>query len=306
MRKLLCSAAESEMEDSVTFRSGSLNLSGVVHVPDDMALGERRPAVLVLHGFGSRKAAQNVVGPTNMFLRWGYVVLRFDMRSCGDSDGEFGHILCEDQVEDTRAAVTFMQSRPEVDPDRIAVVGSSFGAAVAVYAAGIDDRIKAVISSGGWGNGARKFKGQHPTPEAWARFTKMLEDGKRHKAETGKSMMVDRHEIVPIPEHLRKNMPSGSVQQFPVDTAQSMYDFTAEDVVGNIAPRPLLLLHSSVDSVTPTEQSVEMFKRAGQPADLHLAADTDHFMMAESNTRVIHIIQDWLAKYFPAKVAVDA
>ena len=294
------------MEEKVTFKSGDLNISGVVHTPDDMVVGDRRPVILILHGFGSRKDAGNVIGPTNMFMNWGYVVLRFDMRGCGESDGMFGHLLCLDQVEDTRAAVTFMQSRPEVDSDRIAVVGSSFGAAVAVYTAGVDDRVAAVISSGGWGNGERKFRGQHPTPEAWAAFMKVLEDGKEHREETGEPLMVDRYDIVPIPEHLRKNMPSGSVQQFTADTAQGMFDFTAEDVIGNIAPRPVLLLHSSVDSVTPTEQSVEMFKRAGQPTDLHLTADTDHFMMAESNTRVISIIRDWLATYFPADAIVDA
>jgi dipeptidyl aminopeptidase/acylaminoacyl peptidase len=294
------------VEEKVTFKSGDLNISGVVHTPDDMVEGDRRPVVLILHGFGSRKDAGNVIGPTNMFMNWGYVVLRFDMRGCGESDGMFGHLLCLDQVEDTRAAVTFMQSRPEVDSDRIAVVGSSFGAAVAVYTAGVDDRVAAVISSGGWGNGERKFRGQHPTPEAWAAFMKVLEDGKEHREETGEPLMVDRYDIVPIPEQLRKNMPSGSVQKFTADTAQGMFDFTAEDVIGNIAPRPVLLLHSSVDSVTPTEQSVEMFKRAGQPTDLHLTADTDHFMMAESNTRVISIIRDWLATYFPADATVDA
>jgi pimeloyl-ACP methyl ester carboxylesterase len=297
------------MEEAVTFKSGKsgdLNISGVVHTPDDLADGERRPAVLILHGFGSRKEAGNVVGPTNMFMRWGYIVLRFDMRGCGESDGKFGHILCLEQVEDTQAAVSFMQSRAEVDSERIAVVGSSFGAAVAVYTAGIDKRVAAVVSSGGWGNGERKFRGQHPTPEAWAAFTKILEDGRKHRKETGESLMVDRHAIVPIPEHLRKNMPAGSVQEFTAETAQGMMDFTADDVIGNIAPRPVLLLHSSVDSVTPTEQSVEMFKRAGQPTDLHLTADTDHFMMAESNTRVINIIRDWLETYFPADASVDA
>ena len=73
------------MEEKVSFKSGDLTLSGVVHRPDDMTEGERRPAVLVLHGFGSRKDAGNVTGPTNMFINWGYVVLRFDMRGCGES-----------------------------------------------------------------------------------------------------------------------------------------------------------------------------------------------------------------------------
>ena len=82
-----------------------------------------------------------------------------------------------------------------------------------------------------------------------------------------------------------------------------MFDFRAEDVVGNISPRPLLLLHSAEDSVTPTEQSIELFRHAGQPTDLHLFAETDHFMFAEENERVRKVIFDWLAKYFPARVS---
>jgi fermentation-respiration switch protein FrsA (DUF1100 family) len=88
---------------------------------------------------------------------------------------------------------------------------------------------------------------------------------------------------------------------FPAETAQSRFDFKADDVVGGIAPRPLLLLHSSVDSVTPTEQSIELFRRAGQPTDLPLTADTDHFMFAEENTRVRNILTDWLAQFFPVE-----
>jgi alpha-beta hydrolase superfamily lysophospholipase len=111
--------------------------------------------------------------------------------------------------------------------------------------------------------------------------------------------MVPRYDIVPIPEHLRGHLAAGSVQMFAYETAQSMYDFRADEVVGRMAGRPLLLLHSSVDSVTPTEQSIEVFKRAGQPTDLHLFAETDHFMFAESNTRVRTVIFDWVARYFP-------
>jgi hypothetical protein len=80
---------------------------------------------------------------------------------------------------------------------------------------------------------------------------------------------------VPIPPHLRNNLASNSIHSFPAETAQSMFDFRADDVVGKIAPRPLLLLHAANDSVTPTEQSIELFKRAGQPTELHLISDAD-------------------------------
>ncbi len=241
----------------------------------------------------------------------GYVTLRFDMRGCGTSEGEHGRIICLEQVEDTSNALTFLARHPAVDPDRIGVIGTSFGGAVAAYAGGVDARIAAVISNGGWGDGERKFRGQHATPQAWAKFTAMLEEGRAHRARTGRSLMVPRYDIVPIPAHVRDNLaqqsvqmfPSGAVEMFPAETAQSMFDFRADNVVGRIAPRPLLLLHSANDSVTPTEQSIELFKRAGQPAELHLFSGADHFMFAQGNTRVWGVLRDWLRDYFPVQAA---
>jgi alpha-beta hydrolase superfamily lysophospholipase len=287
----------------VTFPSAGLKLSGVVHVPDDVRPGERRAAFLVLHGFGSNKSSSNTMEPTKVLTAMGYVVLRFDMRGCGESEGERGNLICLEQVEDTSSALTFLAKHPSVDPDRIAVVGSSFGGAVAVYTGGVDKRVAAVISNGGWGDGERKFRGQHPG-EAWKKFADMLEKGKGYRAKHGKPMMVPRYDIVPIPPHLRTNLAEQSIQDFTWDTAQSMYDFRADDVVGKIAPSPLLLLHSSNDSVTPTEQSIEMFKRAGHPTELHLIADVDHFMFGEGNKRVWDLVRNWLNDYFPVVPAV--
>jgi hypothetical protein len=285
-------------EQRVTFKSEGLALAGIVRVPEQMSAGERRPAFIVLHGFGSNMGAGNVLGPCAMLGELGYVTLRFDMPGCGESEGERGRLICLEQVGATREALTLLARHSSVDPQRIAVIGSSFGAAVAVYAGGVDPRVAAVISASGWGHGERKFRGQHPTPEAWARFTAMLAEGKRHRERTGQSLMVPRYEIVPIPEHMRGHVVPGSIQMFPAETAQSMYDFRAEEVVGRIAPRPLLLLHSASDSVTPAEQSIGLFRHAGQPAELHLFADTDHFMFAESNTRVRAVVRDWLGAYF--------
>src|SRR5229473_3557770 len=275
-------------EQAVTFSSAGLEISGVVHVPSGLRPSERRAAFLVLHGFGSNKTSSNTMQPTKVLSDLGYVVLRFDMRGCGDSEGEFGRVICLEQVEDTRSALSFLAQHPSVDPARIGVIGSSFGGAVAVYAGGVDER---------------KFRGQHKSPQDWERFTAMLKEGREHRIRTGKSLVVPRYDIVPIPPHLRNNLAANSIHAFPAETAQSMFDFRADEVVGNIAPRPLLLLHAANDSVTPTEQSIELFKRAGQPSELHLISDADHFMFGEGNTRVWDLLRGWLGDYFPATAA---
>lgn len=291
--------------ENVSFLSDGLKLAGKLSLPADYKPGERRSAVIVLHGFGSNKSSTNVTGPCAILNKRGYVTLGFDMRGCGESEGKRANLICLEQVRDTSNAVTFLQSRPEIDGARIGLLGSSFGGAVAVYTGSVDERVGAVISSGGWGNGERKFRGQHPGA-AWDKFAAMLAQGKRHREQTGESLMVPRYDIVPIPPELRGHLAAGAILEFTAETAQSMFDFRADDVVHRMAPRPLLLLHSSLDTVTPTEQSIEMFKRAGQPCDLHLFAETDHFMFADSNARVLDVVFDWLDRYFPARVSETA
>lgn len=285
------------METPVKFQSDGLQLAGIVHVPDGLKKGEKRPGMIVLHGFGGNKDRPGSINQAEMFCNWGYVTLRFDMRGLGESEGTPRRVICMEQVADTKNALTWLAEQDEVDTDRIGLIGHSFGAAIAVYTGGVDERVAAVISSGGWGDGARKFRNQHPSPEAWAKFTSMLEEGKRHKRETGESLMVSRWDIVPIPEHLRSNLAKDSFFEFPAETAQSMFDFRADEVVGNIAPRPLLLIHSAADSVTPTEQSVELFKRAGQPTELILLASVDHFPLEDERFKAT--VAGWLETHFP-------
>ena len=178
----------------------------------------------------------------------------------------------------------------EVDPDG-SVVGSSFGAAVAVYTGGVDDRVAAVISSGGWGNGERKFRGQHPGEERKNSPTCSRE---------GKS--IGRKPASRFSSIATKLSPSRtSPGQHAVGVGTAVHrrysagddGITAEDVIAHIAaPRSaaaqfcglvLRLNNRSKCSSGPDSQPT------------HLTADTDHFMMAESNTRVINIISDWLA-----------
>src|SRR5260370_39121616 len=118
-------------ERRVTFEFANLTLAGVVRVPDGMGGGARRPAFIVLHGFGSNMNAGNVLKPCALLEELGYVTLRFDMPGCGDSEGEKGRLICLEQVSAVNHALTLLAQHPQVEPTRIAVMGSSFGAAVA-------------------------------------------------------------------------------------------------------------------------------------------------------------------------------
>jgi len=284
-------------ERKVSIASDGLLLAGTLHLPAQDP-GAPLPAIIVLHGFGGSMQAPTHRMEAELYASWGYAVLRIDFRGCGESGGERGNIPCMSAVADARNALTWLASQPEVDGGRIALSGQSYGGAVAVYTAGIDDRVAAVISLGGWGNGLTKSRAQHASDFAWAKFSAMLEEGKRRR-DLGQGMTVSRWDIVPIPEHLRSNLPADSIMEFPVEVAQSMVDFRAEDVVGDIAPRPLLLLHAANDSVTPNEQSIEMMKRARAGAELMLLNGIDHFPFANERSRVRSLLGEWLRVYFP-------
>jgi fermentation-respiration switch protein FrsA (DUF1100 family) len=47
------------MQENVSFTSAGLRLPGVLHFPQDYVGGERRPVIVVMHGFGSTKDAGN-------------------------------------------------------------------------------------------------------------------------------------------------------------------------------------------------------------------------------------------------------
>lgn len=290
------------METEVSIESDGLTLAGNLHLPDNHRPGERLPAFIVLHGFIGSKDNSHAEIMARMLTDWGYATLRFDFRGCGQSGGKRGYVLCHDQVADAKNALNWLAHRPEIDPNRIGVIGHSFGAAIACYAGAVDQRFAAVISSCGWGHGERKFRGQHPG-EMWEKFTTMLADARSEKERTGTAPTVPRFDVVPMAEHLRKNLSPNALMEVSADTAQSMFDFRAEEVVHWVSPRPILFLHGADDTVTPTEQSLRLWELAGQPKDLVLITGTDHFPLASNSERTKDILKGWLDRYLPIETA---
>ena len=82
--------------------SDGLKLSGVLHIPEGRKPDQRLPAFLVLHGFVGSKDESHAEIQAVMLEEMGYAAFRFDMRCCGESEGERGQVRCFDQVADTK------------------------------------------------------------------------------------------------------------------------------------------------------------------------------------------------------------
>ncbi|MEJ2890302.1 alpha/beta hydrolase [Actinomycetospora aeridis] len=132
--------------DAVTFANGSITMAGNLFRPDGFEQGHRYPALVTVHPGGGVKEQTAGLYAEKMAAQ-GFVTLAFDASYQGESGGE-PHFL-EDpaaRVEDVRAAVDYLQSRDDVDPERIGVLGVCAGGAYGANATMTDHRVKALAT----------------------------------------------------------------------------------------------------------------------------------------------------------------
>jgi dienelactone hydrolase len=89
-----------------------------------------------------------------VLARHGYGVLLFDRRGEGESEGD-PNLFGWQGERDVHAAVEFLQSRPDVDPDRIGAIGLSVGGEMLIEAAAESDALRAIVSEGASGRSVR-------------------------------------------------------------------------------------------------------------------------------------------------------
>ncbi|MDT0345384.1 alpha/beta fold hydrolase [Streptomyces litchfieldiae] len=109
--------------------------------------GRPRPAVLIGHGFGGSK--DDTRAAAERLAAEGYAVLTWSARGFGDSTGRIGLNDPDAEVADVRRLIDWLAERPEVALDtegdpRVGVTGASYGGAIALLAAGHDDRVDAI------------------------------------------------------------------------------------------------------------------------------------------------------------------
>ncbi len=107
--------------------------------------GPSGATVVLLSGAGSTRSA--VLPQAVVLARNGYGVLMVDARGHGRSGGRAMDFGWYGDL-DVSAAVSYLASRPEANPDRIAALGLSMGGEEAIGAAAADARIRAVVAEG--------------------------------------------------------------------------------------------------------------------------------------------------------------
>ncbi len=289
------------MERRVSYYSQGSKISAVLYLPDGAPAGGRRPGIVLCHGFTGIK---ELILPeyARAFAAAGYTALAFDYRGFGESEGERGRLIPYEQVMDIRNSITFMETLEEVDPERIGLWGTSYGAANVIYTAGIDQRARCVVAQVGFGDGGRAMS-RRPAQEV-APVLEMIRNERHQRVLTGKSTMVDPLLILNDPDSVAfftqaaKEFPQLKIQ-IPLETVEATLEYRPEDVVHRIAPRALLLMAAEFDVPTPPDEFRSLYAKAGEPKKLVVFEGIRHYdiYQGEPWERSVQEALDWYGQH---------
>ncbi|MFC1872439.1 alpha/beta hydrolase [Chloroflexota bacterium] len=132
------------IEEKVYFPCGNIVLEGVMYLPDAVP---STAEVVVCHPhplYGGSMHNNVVDGICQALLEAGLTCLKFNFRGVGSSGGQYTGGSGE--TEDVKAAIDYLNSRPEIAIGRMGLCGYSAGAAYSLSVAVDDDRVAAYVA----------------------------------------------------------------------------------------------------------------------------------------------------------------
>ena len=286
------------------FFSERQRLDADLHIPPDGSATPPFPVLVACSGFQGRKSLH-----PERFARGlaplGYAVLAFDYRGVGESEGEYGRQAPQDWAEDVRAAVDCMMGEPQVDSRRIGLLGWALGGSVAIAEAAGDPRVAAVAAVNSMASGDRCLRGLHDDG-AWQRLLARAEADRELRVTGGRSQLVSPWEIVPLDfdrstqEYVDETsaIPSGFGHPTSLESADMMMRFRPEEVVGDVAPRPLLVVHGSENRLHPPEEAQALYDHAGEPRELVFLKGAGHTDWMEDRDPTFRHLNGLLDDFF--------
>jgi len=284
---------------TVRFFSDGTELVGDLFVPDEPASSGRRPGIVLCHGYtGTRRIHLDDIAIA--LARCGFVTLTFDYSGWGDSAGPRGRLDPFTRVANARASLTFLSLQQEVDPARLGVFGTSYGGAVAIWTAALDERVRCIVVSVAVGHGRRWMRSVRRPDE----FEDLLERSSADRAArvmTGQSQSVPR-DLVLLPDRESKRIGDAArqgnpmaVTEVPLSFVDDTLSFHPEWVVDRIAPRPILIINSDADRLVPPEESLALYAAAGEPKRLVTLKGFGHYEVygGEALRQTVEAAHSW-------------
>lgn len=226
-------------------------------------------AIVLSHGF-SAVLEMGLADYAQVFAQAGFACLAYEHRGYGRSGG-WPRLETNPwaQVEDMRAAISYVRTLPDVDPQRIGLWGTSYSGGHALTVAALDRRVRCVVAQVPLVSGSRTFDSWVPAAKR-ERFMQRLADERDARA---------RGLAPPLTP---AGLPGSETEEWAraVDTAgvypnaitlrslELMRAYEPISFVSWIAPTPLLMIVADRDTQTPVAWQREAFELAGEPKKL--------------------------------------
>ncbi len=197
------------------------------------------PALVLSHGWSRSRA--ELLPHADFLHRGDFAVLAFDYRYRGQSGGDAITMGLREQ-SDLLGALDALAVRPDVDSRRLAVLGMSMGAVIAILVAAGDERVRALV-----------VECPFATQDAIA--TRAL----RHY------FRLPNFPIAPLTKWVIERRLGE-----PLDLPEPA------DVVRELSPRPLFVIADECDAVIGPADALRLFEAAGEPKGYWLIPGADH------------------------------
>jgi len=264
--------------EEVEFLSDHVRLAGTLTIPE-MPSPSRYPAVLLLAGSGKLDRDGNAAMFRTFFLRQladtlsrsGFVTLRYDKRGAGRSQGDFGQIDLETLVKDAQAALRYLRMRPEVDSNRVAVVGHSEGGTIGPMICARGGRVAALVIMAGAGR---------PLDQLIYDQTRYLIELRGGSPEEREAQLAQVKSLI---EKVRSGQQKGPTPFGPSGWLRQHLEQDPLAIVKNVRC-PVLILNGKKDYQVSAEKDAKALEKAlreagNQDVTLKIYPDLDHLFM---------------------------
>jgi hypothetical protein len=308
------------MREDVEFNVEGTTLRGWMYLPDDAA-GES-PCVVIQHGFSAVKE-MHLDDYAEVFCAAGLACLVYDHPGFGASDQVPGTPRQEidpwQQIRFIEHAITYAQSREEVDANAIGLWGSSYGGAHAYTTAAIDRRVKAVCGQVPLISGSRNFQ-TLVRVDFWEATYEMFAADRLARLRGEDPIVlpvVDEdptaQSALPTPDSY-EFFTTAQAERAPAwrneVTLRSLELFRGYEpgwYLPMISPTPLLMVVAPMDRLAPGEWACAAFETAAAPKRLVLV-DGGHFdaYKGEGFRITSGAARDWFVEHLLARTPSPA